>query len=731
MKLRTLYVLCFLCTLVSSENDWTSQLEAEGANNTRDKRALGLLLSGLAQVFGYTVDPVQLASLPNVEEARTQNDPCSNSTTKPALRETIRLTGVLNFGNESILDHLQEYERIFHGNGSNQTSPPTAAPMIDVRVPMQPNQPLLVPNISLPTVPQPPLPEIPPQDIKLSYPRPLVIIHPEQNVTNARNKSVSKAQSAKNMSSDSGPSSDNGSSDKSRWREYEERLAELERRQQEQAERLRQQELVRNREKYNNYNGEENERNRGQLGRTDEDCRGKDDESYENSEEEGSRESSEAPNESEEEEEQPKDDYKYSVYSEPLPISKDDEHRRPEELRNSYGELLNNREIVGDGFEDFFKKLKQQTSFQKEKDETSKEDEESNEKEPATNKYEEYPLEEDSEKNEDEDSEEEAIEHSKNQSLKEQHNEELDFSKSVPLMVPVRYLTAPEELKRMTLSEKSDNTVPEATKKVSRKELRTGKKEILKPTIGYPELPKKLHDGEQKVLQMWPPPFDFILDSVVQRDSDRGSGKPRAELEPPVDRDYPENIYYQSFGKDFASGTDASKQLTLHGPGNRGNGSEVPDFWQRYRYTANDEYMEPDLKIKSSQEPSYSKNLESKRNAGHTDIYSERYRNQKMRNVEQKTVPLANTKEYDYFKYGPNDYIFGYARREKLPQVFASDQLYRYEESLTKIAGEPEKRSGKVAARDYENYGNTMVALGQEEISSTGPINYFTYPRIL
>ncbi|XP_029048263.2 uncharacterized protein LOC114878518 [Osmia bicornis bicornis] len=842
MMLRTFYVLCCLWTFTLSENiDGASQSSSSlspGINNTRDKRALGLILSGLAQVFGYTVDPVQLATLPNPDDAKSTQTSCNNTqnpcmsnqngstTSRPPQRETIRLTGVLNFGNDSnILNHLQEYEQIFHGNGSSTTQTPsgppsTQAPMIDTRAP-------LLPNISLPSIPQSPLPEIPPQDIKLSYPRPLVLIHRNQNFSNARNKSMTKEQGQ--QGNDMGSKDTNGSNaDKLRWEEYEERLAELERRQQEQAERLRQQEHLRNREKDDNYSSEGNERNRGkQTGHRDEDCQGNEDGNYENpseeeeEEEEGSRESfknqqktdQEEPQESNEEEQSKDDDvYKYGIFGE-LPISKDDEQRRPEQLRNSYGEPLNNHELTDDGFVNYFSKLKQQNDFRtssitpNSREETSKENEdESREYDlPARNKYEEYALEEDTDSGmkEDENSEEDDSPPMKYSSkvpsngdqsfFKDQKiNEELDFSKHVPLIIPVRYLTAPEELDKVRLSttvkSQKDNTVPEATKKVSRKELRPPKKN-LKPTIGFPTLPKKLHHGEQKELQMWPPPFDFILDSTIQAgDASGGSssgkakpydkrngkqGQPPGRMAPPVDPpaprtyDYPENIYYQSFGKNFESGNGASKQSMFHRPVNDGimnrtryEAEEIPDFWQRHRYTLNDDYKnleEPNLRIKSSvQGPSSdSKRLESsKRSTENIEPRMENYFNQiypgsrreedgknqrvqdfqiAMQNSKSMTVPESPGKDYDYFGVGPNDYDVDYIRRhEKLPPVFANDQrLYQYSESLTKLTSGPESKDRKVAVTDYENAGNAMIALGQEEISSTIPISYISYPDIL
>lgn len=133
MKLSMFHVLCYLCVLtalvLSAKSDWKNQPVSNpsssiqetrekkplDASNPRDKRALGLILSGLAQVFGYTVNPVQIASLPNPatesDETRggtqssgtqansTQSNGSSSTTAAPRQRETIRFTGVVNFGN--------------------------------------------------------------------------------------------------------------------------------------------------------------------------------------------------------------------------------------------------------------------------------------------------------------------------------------------------------------------------------------------------------------------------------------------------------------------------------------------------------------------------------------------------------------------------------------------------------------------------------------------------------
>ncbi|XP_044580493.1 nucleoporin NUP159-like [Cotesia glomerata] len=142
---ETLYTLEFPGSL---ENE-TELIEIDFADNIRDKRALGIILQGLVQALGYNTTPIQIASLPNsgsmqlgpitldLRNARVVNsspNPAPTMATaanSPRQRETLRFTGVVNFGNgTNIADHLRRYEGIFHGNGTPPAAPvaPTAAP---------------------------------------------------------------------------------------------------------------------------------------------------------------------------------------------------------------------------------------------------------------------------------------------------------------------------------------------------------------------------------------------------------------------------------------------------------------------------------------------------------------------------------------------------------------------------------------------------------------------------
>lgn len=155
----------------------------------RDKRALGVILQGLVEALGYTVSPISYASLPNPNTtspappqkpiATSASGPAPMTTMAPRQRETLRLTGVLNFGNNSdLLGHLQQYERIFHGNATSTAAPAPGPPPPPPARPLPPPGPasgkpaLLTPffvPIPLPLAPDlVPLPPSAPRRAKLT-----------------------------------------------------------------------------------------------------------------------------------------------------------------------------------------------------------------------------------------------------------------------------------------------------------------------------------------------------------------------------------------------------------------------------------------------------------------------------------------------------------------------------------------------------------------------------------
>ncbi|XP_043508363.1 uncharacterized protein LOC122527867 [Frieseomelitta varia] len=902
MKLRTFHLLCYLClvcTFVQSRNNRKSQFtlsnsvseestELFNANNLRDKRALGLILSGLAQVFGYTVDPVQIASLPNPNsEARVTNNTIeSNGSTTSAARqrETIRFTGVVNLGNGTdVLTQLQQYENIFHG-GNGSSSSTSSPPQFDPRTqtPVQP-QPFLIKRLPLPfmsepplpTIPQPPLPEIPSQFINLSYPESYVV--PTRNDQDTAYKS--KNATVKDQSPIVGrlPTTPAPSTQDPGWKqEYEDRLAKLERKQEEHAKRLMEQERYRNGQKNDNNDdgGSKKEINhRGQ----DSGCKGdreESDEEKQSGEEDQSRESYESgekiiTSDKESEDVRYRDYKNDDIYkgnrpqtnenytsiiqysSEPLPLSEDDEQRRPEDLRNSYGEPLFNGQLFVDGFANFFGKLKQPLSDiysslapPESKEEMSEEevdlrdeeksDERSRDKDdvPARNKYEEYTLEGDTSNRGDNEmkSKESNVEspmkifnngsndESRSPFENRETTDEVDFSKFMPLIVPVRYLTAPEESRRTQLkssaSEKPEkNNMPraEVSKKVSSKESKRPKKENLKPVAGLLErrTPKKLHESEQKEMQLWPPPFDFVFDGTIHTNvvsensnnddninvsngrgnsresesSDRMEDKSRekernqATLDNSTQKpyDYPENIYYQNFKEESGYGTVPEGQtmenrtteksnrtsFEIESDHDDNNRKEVPDFSERYKYISYNNYgiaKRPNIGIENFPKLQDSKNLESsKRSIERNEQPLESKQQLNVKNRIMQDIPVSQRKfqstmffypmeNYNLFNFDGDVYDLNYGRRnERLSGISEGDKnveheerdsltmpqqnVYHYDESLTKIANEPESKAAKV--ENYANGATVMRMVEQEHVNPNGPISYVDYSRIL
>lgn len=173
----------------ASESIRNIEEEVSNLNKTgdvRDKRALGILLQGIMEALGYSVSPIQIAAIPNSPgqiNARPSSGmmmastvPMNSSASAPRQRETLRFTGVLNFGNNlnttNLVNHLAQYEQLFHGNRTTSAPTPSSSPSpsssaeyeseenldIDPREPT--SEPLLV-KIPLPIVPNLPPPQQP------------------------------------------------------------------------------------------------------------------------------------------------------------------------------------------------------------------------------------------------------------------------------------------------------------------------------------------------------------------------------------------------------------------------------------------------------------------------------------------------------------------------------------------------------------------------------------------
>ncbi|KAK2586952.1 hypothetical protein KPH14_009878 [Odynerus spinipes] len=499
----SLCVLCFFCLIRANVAEYENHsfsgtrnvertsvsrsigdLNNNGLNivdKFRDKRALGLILSGLAQVFGYTVTPIQIASLPN-PNPKLNSSPTDNntgatgnnqsssmpptqsstlpskmtlmSTTTPALarqRETIRFTGVVNFGNRSdLLGHLQQYESIFHGGGTTTAAPSpmsssssssstsssfssssssTLAPsstmsMLNLRDPLKYKPPLLSPflvKIPLPVAPNLPPPMSPATEmINYSYiPTPR---WKEQETVYRKNEDVENysventdIQSEKEIGTPESKFQHNLYVDEPYWKKlHEDRISQLERQQQEKSTaRLKEQEEDYSYEKEDNSEDENtdersknrekesNDREREQSESFKEEKGECGDENKKEEEDENSQERYKDLNEhrdyprkrptNEKEEDKGIEGYKdydeddsYRNYErhedskesdprvydnnytnvkhdQPLPISDYYErYKSPQQLRDSYGEILNNQGLIDGRIANYFDKIKNQ-----------------------------------------------------------------------------------------------------------------------------------------------------------------------------------------------------------------------------------------------------------------------------------------------------------------------------------------------------------------------------------
>lgn len=652
MEYARIFILCLLCTACASEvrpdevaaessayvEDIKKipvreidELDEQSTENPRDKRALGLLLSGLAQIFGYTVTPIQFASLPNppASPAATSNSSKTANVkqqaassrpanaTAPRQQETIRFTGVLNFGNNSnIIGHLQRYEQIFHGPRNNtMTMPPVPSaktavdPGTDTTRP-----PLLAPffvKIPLPIAPDL-LPIVPLENLGLTPPP----VRKEQEMIYRNNedrerytveekdiydeKDVRKPVDRQNHQLYIDEPTYN--------RQQNDRRNELQREQEERVKKLKQQEKERNRDKAVHHDEEEvNERyknrekeiagrNRDQASKQEstEDRRpAHDDEEDEDSAERSkeyasqenlSNESSSKQSSKEQSEDYPSyeddsnkpykqaenlDKYVEVGYNQQLPIGDYYHEDSPEVIRDSYGEILDNKKLEDDriaGYISMFKHPYQPDAYDLQRVHPEDASREGNEKETSVedgydehlarlqklreeyalpeNKYEEYDLNDESEADRNDRKSERTQNRTSASSRgpktgrdkgdrakkptgpnrdnvarsEDAKSQEVDYTRYMPLVVPVRYIDANDKVQQATTRQLSykeadkstdgrlggDNAAP----------TRTVFKENLTPQVGLPERPRQLYEGEHKELHVWPPPFDYAFDNT-------------------------------------------------------------------------------------------------------------------------------------------------------------------------------------------------------------------------
>lgn len=644
----------------------TSVQESNGtddqvADKLRDKRALGLLLSGLAQIFGYTVTPIQIATLPNpnitIPAAMSSLKPQVASSrpanvTAPRQRETIRFTGVLNFGNNSdILGHLQRYEQMFHGPRNNTTTTTTLRPPPKLILP--PAQVTLDPGINPPPTRPPllapffvkiPLPIAPellsaavPEDLTLTYPVPAITPVAGESNENAE-PLIRKEQETVYKNEDSV------------------------RGQKARAERLKEQEKHRNREKppcrndetrerYKDREEEIDNRNRQHASknkstekkRPTHDDEDEDEDSAEKYEDEpkSPRGSSRRPPEKNDEDkaedysdrdesdernkpfsgyQQPQNFDKYieAAYNRPLPIGDYFHEGNPEVIRDSYGEVLDGKKLEDDKLAEFINMFKHPHSDTyasqeaRDPEDASGEDgkEESSadgynehlarlqklreEYAPPENKYEEYDLNDErkTDRNDRKSDRNRVSAGSKksktskqttinrendrqklptvprtkdgprNDAVRPAAQQDVDFRKYTPLIVPVRYIDVNDKLQEATvqrLNYKKMNKHTNQSQSVDNRFTKIFPENKMESTVAtlqekfsqqaiFPEKIRQLHEGEYKELQVFPPPFDYAYDNT----------KPESVIVPANLQINPQN--YQPIVKNNANNDQSSQE---------------------------------------------------------------------------------------------------------------------------------------------------------------------------
>ncbi|XP_012054416.1 PREDICTED: uncharacterized protein LOC105617469 [Atta cephalotes] len=661
----------------------TDGIDKQSTENPRDKRGLGVLLSGLAQIFGYTVTPIQFASLPNPNVTKPvamsnmtkinvkQNVASSQpaNITVPRQQETIRFTGVLNFGNNSnILGHLQQYEQIFHGRQNNTIMMTTSQPAstLSAKVPMdlgtnlQSQQPLLAPffvKIPLPIAPN--LLSIDPvENLELPYPSPPVSVSDsnENTETPVLEKNLRKEEEMVYRNHEDAERYTVKEKDiydekdvKKPMNKYNHQLHidelnkqqnnkpnELQRKQQEHIKNLNQQEEERNHDEADHYKEEEiNERYRNHKEEiadqnrdvsknesteerrpTHHDDDEEDESSMERHKEYASQKnlpnnfSKQSPKDEKEENEDYHDDHsnkQFNRYKQPedfdkyveigyqqLPIGDYFHEGNPEVIRDSYGEVLDNKKLKDNRIADYVNMFKHpyvqtnmydsQRVYNNPKDvsreETSAEDgydehlirlqKLREEYALPENKYEEYDLNDENEADRN-DRENLRIQNDTSRRPKKPGHfrdkedddvrlenagsqEEADFGTYIPLVVPVRYINANDKVQQATTRrlnyKETDKSTDNRFNEDNMSPMQIFKEQtLLTPQIGLPERPRQLHEGEHKKLQVWPPPFDYAFDNTEPAATIVPSNLPNYY---PITQNYAPN-YYQHVVKEIAA----------------------------------------------------------------------------------------------------------------------------------------------------------------------------------
>lgn len=296
--------------------------------------------------------------------------------------------------------------------------------------------------------------------------------------------------------------------------------------------------------------------------------------------------------------EQPENFDKYIEvsYNQQLPIGDYFHEGDPEMIRDSYGEILNNKKLEDDriGYINMFKHphVPEDASGEDEKEPPAADGYDEHlirlqklreEYALPKNKYEEYDLNDESEANRDDRHNERTQNRTRPKTQgrvrgKEDNprarippgvtknilrddaentksQEEIDLVRHVPLIVPIRYIDTNNKVQQATTQqlsyEESDKLPSGRFSEDNVDATQTLAKEKLTPLIGLPERPRKLHEGEHKELQVWPPPFDYAFDNTA----------PTNTIISPNSQNHPSNYQYvKNIAPNDANSENSSEQ---------------------------------------------------------------------------------------------------------------------------------------------------------------------------
>lgn len=435
----------------------------------------------------------------------------------------------------------------------------------------------------------------------------------------------------------------------------------------------------------------------------------------------------------------PVDFEKYAevTYNQRLPIGDYFHENNPQQIRDSYGEVLDKKKLQDDRLSGYFSMFKQpyvdgydyqQAEDPEDASQGDKRKEENGYDEHLKriqklrdeyalpipeSKYEEYDINDEKEANRNDRQKDQnhtvakskkpkagsargkenvrvktTSESSRNQLQREPEEikpqEELDLMKYTPLIVPIRYIDASDRVEEASMQQpkyeksrkKSDNNQALAVNNVN-----LANKEKSVPRIAsLPERPRQLAEGEHKEFQLWPPPFDYVFDNTVRTNT----------ILPANPQNRPLN-YYQNVIKNIAD-NDANNDNPSDQPA--GYLVVVSDPVNPNQYP-NDVYYFPKETINPREEPHLS--IENMQRQFHIPQHNADQQSAQVNpNPIKYTSNETSTSPRVYYyepQEAPTDVFnrYGYAfeeyipKSEELPKVDARNQISNTESWSNKI----------------------------------------------